>query len=656
MADLKISQLNGLAGTSLANNDVLAVVDTSASETKKITSVELVRYGYGLISTGTLDGDIIEDGTTSARGTVQLTDSTSSTSTTTAATPSSVKTAYDLANAALPASGGTISGSLIITSDLTVQGTTTTIDTTTLVVKDKNIEMGVVGTPTDVTADGGGITLRGTTDKTINWVDATDAWTSSERFSVPTGTAAAPTLTFTGDEDTGIYSPSANQVALSTGGTGRLFIDASGNVGIGTSSPAAKLHVYGASGNITSTVQSGSTVGRFLTNSNGTYVGTTTDNDFTIQTNSQNRVTVKNTGNVGIGTSSPIKPVDIQGAPAELRLNSTSNSYARFTHAHSGTPLWTVGTRTSDDYFIFRESGSGNTIIQNGNVGIGTASPGADLEIAGNSARIRLNRTDGTNTYGEVSASTSGLFLSSRNNAANGQIIFQGNGGGIPSEYGRFDTAGRLLVGTSSGTGNFLLQTEGQAGDTTAEGGLVLRRGLGNASINSGNGLGTINFAGQSGGVGAQIRGVGDAQWATNDYPGRLVFSTTADGASSPTERMKISQNGVVTIKNGAVAEIDTLTDGATITPDFAAGCNFTVTLGGNRTIANPSNLTAGQSGSIFLVQDATGSRTVSWGSYWDFPGGTAPTLSTAANAVDRVDYIVRNSTSIHTVFTANYS
>ncbi len=134
--------------------------------------------------------------------------------------------------------------------------------------------------------------------------------------------------------------------------------------------------------------------------------------------------------------------------------------------------------------------------------------------------------------------------------------------------------------------------------------------------------------------------------------PGADQLAITTNG----TERFRVSQNGVVTVKNGAVAEIGTLTDAATITPDFATNCNFTVTLGGNRTIANPSNLTAGQSGSIFLVQDATGSRTVSWGSYWDFAGGSAPTLTTTANAVDRIDYIVRNSTSIHTVFTANYS
>lgn len=137
------------------------------------------------------------------------------------------------------------------------------------------------------------------------------------------------------------------------------------------------------------------------------------------------------------------------------------------------------------------------------------------------------------------------------------------------------------------------------------------------------------------------------------------IFFPAADTiafAEGGIEVARFGSDGVFTIKNGAIAEIDTLTDQATITPDFATSCNFTVTLGGSRTIANPSNLVAGQSGSIFLVQDGSGSKTVSWGSHWDFASGTAPTLTTTANAVDRVDYIVRSSTSIHTVFTANYS
>jgi hypothetical protein len=72
--------------------------------------------------------------------------------------------------------------SLTVTGDLTVNGTTTTINSTTLTVDDKNIVLGDVETPTDTTADGGGITLKGATDKTFNWVDATDSWTSSEHL------------------------------------------------------------------------------------------------------------------------------------------------------------------------------------------------------------------------------------------------------------------------------------------------------------------------------------------------------------------------------------------------------------------------------------------------------------------------------------------
>lgn len=89
----------------------------------------------------------------------------------------------------LSTSGGTVSGNLTLTGDLTVNGTTTTINSTTLTVDDKNIIIGDVATPSDVTADGGGITLKGATDKTLTWVDSTDAWTSSEHFNLASGKA-----------------------------------------------------------------------------------------------------------------------------------------------------------------------------------------------------------------------------------------------------------------------------------------------------------------------------------------------------------------------------------------------------------------------------------------------------------------------------------
>jgi len=92
---------------------------------------------------------------------------------------------------------------------------------------------------------------------------------------------------------------------------------------------------------------------------------------------------------------------------------------------------------------------------------------------------------------------------------------------------------------------------------------------------------------------------------------------------------------------------ITALTDGATITPNFATSNNFSVTLGGNRTLANPTNQTAGQSGVIVITQDGTGSRTLAYGSNWKFPGGTAPTLTTTANAVDVLVYYVESASRI---------
>jgi len=104
-----------------------------------------------------------------------------------------------------PNIGAATGTSLVLSGDLTVNGTTTTINSTEITVDDKNLTLGSVASPTDAGADGGGITLKGATDKTINWVDATDAWTSSEHFNLASGkafylngtleTAAAQTLT-----------------------------------------------------------------------------------------------------------------------------------------------------------------------------------------------------------------------------------------------------------------------------------------------------------------------------------------------------------------------------------------------------------------------------------------------------------------------------
>jgi len=106
----------------------------------------------------------------------------------------------------------------------------------------------------------------------------------------------------------------------------------------------------------------------------------------------------------------------------------------------------------------------------------------------------------------------------------------------------------------------------------------------------------------------------------------------------------------------GQRGEITALTSATSVTIDMANSNNFSCTMAHNITFANPSNDTAGQCGSIFLTQDGTGSRTASWGTDWDFAGGTAPTLTTTAAAVDRIDYVILDATNIQAVATLNYS
>ena len=454
---------------------------------------------------------------------------------------------------------------------------------------DKSVSIsGLVQNPTfsgNVTVTGtiSGVTVTGTT---ASFTSGNFTNISVGTYTITSGVFSAgfetnPSITFTGDLNTGIYSPGADQVAISTNGTKRIEIQADGDIDI--------------------------------------------DNGGVFYDATNNRL--------AIGTTTP-------GYLLTASTSSTSTTLNDSAH-------WTVAVQNA----AAATANQFNSLLFRFNDGI----------YNGNSI-ISALRESGTGRQQSL-------------------IFAPANSSGDPTERARIDSSGRLLVGTSSGRGvgstvqllNQIESTSGnypglsitQNGADTGAGYLHFGKTRGtsvgsNTIVQNGDRLGSIRFAGADGtdleSVGGQIECYVEGTPANNSVASRLVFSTTADGESSPTERMRIAQNGVITIQNGAVAVIGTLTDGATITPDFAADCNFTVTLGGNRTIANPTNITAGQSGSIFIVQDATGSRTLSWGSSWDFPGGTAPTLSTAANAVDRIDYIVRSSTSIHTVFTANYS
>ena len=105
--------------------------------------------------------------------------------------------------------------------------------------------------------------------------------------------------------------------------------------------------------------------------------------------------------------------------------------------------------------------------------------------------------------------------------------------------------------------------------------------------------------------------------------------------------------SGGVSLTGGAAANITALTSATTITIDMALSCHHSVTLAHNATFAAPSNQAVGQSGSIIITQDSTGSRTGTFNTAFKFVGGTAPTLSTAAGAIDRIDYLIVSSNVI---------
>ena len=108
----------------------------------------------------------------------------------------------------------------------------------------------------------------------------------------------------------------------------------------------------------------------------------------------------------------------------------------------------------------------------------------------------------------------------------------------------------------------------------------------------------------------------------------------------------------------GAFAPIVTLADATSVVPDLNTSNVFAVTLAGNRTLAAPTNTSTniGATGHIFLVQDATGGRTLSYNTAYQFPDGTVPVLTSTSGAVDVLFYAVRTTTKVDSVVIKNFT
>ena len=449
---------------------------------------------------------------------------------------------------------GTIQGATIIGTS-TVSGATVTGDVGVFTL----ITGGTAGFTTVTGANVTGTTanfatLSGTTITGGHVTTASGTYTGNVTAAafVPTG-SSVPT--------NGVYLPSANNVAISTSGTGRLFIDASGRVGAGISSPSVKLQADNPvslsgsgndycfiAGNTSSVSRRAVAIGVDGAAGNAVIAGYNTLSlglatlqidgvDLRFNISGSEKARIDSSGGLGLGTSAPsgrlhvIADAITSGAGLQTwgyDVNQPSYQLRLRTDVGAGVVKYNFNLLNNGTEY------DANLVLDRGNVGIGTTSPSEQLEIYSTSDhRLKVSR-----------ASTAiELFQ-----PASASPMLNASGTGVNLRFGindteaaRIDNSGRLLVGTSSTSADcnsvFL-------GSSTSNAALIH---LGRAtSVSDGSFLGLFDFGDSSQNVYARISASADATPGASDYPGRLVFSTTSDSASSPTERLRINNSGAI--------------------------------------------------------------------------------------------------------------
>jgi hypothetical protein len=220
------SDLTTHTGATEAHGATGAVVGTTNTQTltnKTLTSPTLTTPALGVATADSVNGTTIPSSKTLVVTTDKLNvlASTSSSELAGIISDETGTGALVFANTptlVTPNIGAATGTSLVLSGDLTVNGTTTTINSTEITIDDKNLTLGSVATPTDAGADGGGLTLKGATDKTFSWIDATDSWTSSEHLDLASGKVlkVAGTQVLSATEYTGNAATVTNGVYTSS--------------------------------------------------------------------------------------------------------------------------------------------------------------------------------------------------------------------------------------------------------------------------------------------------------------------------------------------------------------------------------------------------------------------------------------------------------
>ena len=502
-----------------------------------------------------------------------------------------------------------------------------------------NLEIGTTGTLTfeGSTADGFETTLAvvdPTADRTITLPNATGTVilnSGGQTIQFGAGAVGTPSITTVGDLDTGIWFPAANTTAISTGGSERLRIDSSGRLLAGTSS-ADLTH--------------NASVGKVFIEGSGDISSSLVQTCWNASNASQAWLILAKSGGSSVGTRGIVEADESLGILAFEGDDGTNFiRAAAITARVDGTP----GTNDMPGRLMFFTTADGAAsptermrIDSSGRVGIGTTSPGMLLHAAGTIragasdtsdavVQIGAGGTGNRNAYldlvGDTTYTSYGLRVIRSNSGADAssRLLHRGTGNldilaqeAAPivfwtntSEKARIDSSGRLLVGTSTSVSQFGIQPQIQSTGTSGAGGylgltvfnttadsapnLVLGHSKGGsvgtytASI-ADDLMGEVSFTAANGTDmrrGASIAGYADGGWGTSDHPGRLVLSTTLDGASTPTEQLRITNDGVrgynqaapVAVNTTATLTVDNLKNGI-ITSTTAAAVTGTLPTG----------------------------------------------------------------------------